>query len=463
MILRLKVYRLLLKVGIYSLSFLASYLGWWVWRGICELLGRPAVYSIRGHADEILFGAFVWALLSEHYKVTAFDELFLERTRARAALYACLATSFVLLATLYFSRNVLFPRGLLVCNVAAIFVLTVLLQLGFLILFRSHADMAKPSIVLVVGADEFARDAARRLQRLSFAPCQIAGFVRLPGQAVQVGGRRVYELGQLDLLTPSHGLDEAVIAVHPAQFSILPKLIKSLEHLCLPIRAVVDLGEGVVVREKLYQLGDIQMLDLNSTPADSLAYALLKRGFDICFSAAFLLVTAPLLGLVALIIRLTSPGPIFFVQERVGLNGKLFHMYKFRTMRATPGAGSDTTHTSAEDPRRTPFGAFLRRTSLDELPQFINVLKGDMSIVGPRPEMTHFVHKFLREVDRYNHRHALKVGITGWAQVNGWRGNTSIEKRIEYDLYYLQHWSFALDLRIILMTLFSGLINKNAY
>jgi Undecaprenyl-phosphate glucose phosphotransferase len=463
MILRLRVYRLLLKAGVYFISLLASYFGWILWRIACECLGRPTPYVLRGHISHVLFGAFVWALMAEHYKVTSFAELFRGRTGARTALYACMATFFVLLATLYFSRNILFPRGLLICDIAAIFVLTVLLHTLFRTLSRSQAELAEPTRLLVIGADEFACDAARRLRRLPVSPCRIVGFVRLPGQTVQVADGRVYELEQLGLLDSSHGIDEAVIAVHPTQFTLLPKLIKALEHLCLPVRAVVDLGEGVVVHEKLFQLESIQMLDLTSTPADSLDYALLKRAFDICFSACILVLTAPLCVLVALIIRLTSPGPIFFVQERVGLNGKPFRMLKFRTMRASAGPESTTCHTKVGDPRKTRFGTLLRKTSLDELPQFINVLKGDMSIVGPRPEMTYFVHKFLQEVDRYNNRHALKVGITGWAQVNGWRGNTSIEKRIEYDLYYLQNWSFGFDLRIILMTLFAGLINKNAY
>lgn len=463
MILRLRVYRLLLKVGVYLISLLASYLGWLMWKILCEILGRPAPYVLRGHISHVLFGAFVWVLMSEHYKVTSSAELFRGRTGARPAFYACMATFFVLLATLYFSRNILFPRGLLICDIAAIFVLTVWLHTLFRTMYRSRAELADPTRLLVIGADEFARDAARRLQRLPLAPCQIVGFVRLPGQTLQVEGWRVYELEQVGLLDSSHGIDEAIIAVHPTQFNLIPRLIKALEHLCLPVRAVVELGEGVVVHEKLFQLENIQMLDLTSTPADSLDYALLKRAFDIFFSAGILLLIAPVFGLVALIIRLTSPGPIFFTQERVGLNGKPFRMYKFRTMRTSAGPESMTCHTKAGDPRKTPFGTFLRKTSLDELPQFINVLKGDMSIVGPRPEMTYFVHKFLQEVERYNNRHALKVGITGWAQVNGWRGNTSIEKRIEYDLYYLQNWSFGFDLRIILMTLFAGLINKNAY
>jgi exopolysaccharide biosynthesis polyprenyl glycosylphosphotransferase len=176
-----------------------------------------------------------------------------------------------------------------------------------------------------------------------------------------------------------------------------------------------------------------------------------------------LLLTAPLFGLIAAIIRLTSPGPIFFIQERVGLNGRPFGMYKFRTMRTTPKAESDTLWTTADDSRKTIFGSILRKTSLDELPQFINVLNGEMSVVGPRPERPHFVQKFLYEVTRYNNRHTLKVGITGWAQVNGLRGDTSIEKRVEYDLYYLQNWSLVFDLRIIAMTIFAGLINRNAY
>jgi exopolysaccharide biosynthesis polyprenyl glycosylphosphotransferase len=240
-------------------------------------------------------------------------------------------------------------------------------------------------------------------------------------------------------------------------------IVRQLNRLCLPARAIVDLGEGIVVREKLFQLGTIQMLDLTSTPNESLDYALLKRIFDICFSAAVLVLTAPIFALIAAITRITSPGPVFFAQERVGLNGKSFRMYKFRTMHVSPTSETDTQWTIAADPRRTCFGAFLRKTSLDELPQFLNVLKGEMSVVGPRPERPHFVHKFLQEIMRYNHRHALKVGITGWAQVNGWRGDTSIQKRVACDLYYLQNWSFMFDLRIILMTIVSGLLNRHAY
>jgi len=462
-ILRLKRYRLFLKIAIYALPALAFSIGWWVWMLISTILGRPVLYSPGEHPAHIIFGTLVWAFIAERYRVTNFDELFRERTGARAAWSACIATVCALLATLYFSRDTLFPRGLLICDVALLLVLTILLHAVFRILYRSRAHFARPTRLLVVGADQFALDAAARLQRLAFARCEVVGFVRLAGQEVSVNGHPTYELEQVGVLDSTDGIDEVVIAIHPAQFSQIPQIIKTLEKLCLPAKALVDLGDGIVIREKLFQLGNVQMLDLTSTPAESLDYVLLKRVFDVCFAAIVLLLTAPLLGLIAAIIRLTSPGPILFAQERVGLNGKPFRMYKFRTMHVRPESESDTLWTSSADSRRTMFGSILRKTSVDELPQFINVLRGNMSVVGPRPERPHFVQKFLHEVARYNNRHALKVGITGWAQVNGLRGDTSIERRIEYDLYYLQNWSLAFDLRIIAMTIVSGLINRNAY
>lgn len=463
MILRLKLYRLITKVGIYGLSLSSFCLGCWAWQIVCQRLGRPAEYQPFGHIGQMLLGVIIWVLLSEHYQVTNFDELFRERTGARAAFSACTATTFVLLGLLYFSRNNAFPRGLLVSDVLALLVSTIVLHATFRILFRSRAHLANPTRLLVIGADRFARKAATRLQRVSIVNCEVAGYVRLPGQDVNVRSERIYDLDGLADMNSASGFDEAVIAIHPADFVQIPKIVPVLNRLCLPARAVVDFGEGIVVKEKLFQLGNMQMLDLTATPAESLDYALLKRAFDICFSSLVLILGAPLLAFVYAVVKISSPGPVLFVQERVGLNGRPFKMYKFRTMCVAPVNESDTVWTTPTDSRKTWFGSFLRKTSLDELPQFLNVLRGDMSVVGPRPERPHFVHKFLQEVTRYNSRHALKVGITGWAQVNGWRGDTSIEKRVEYDLYYLQNWSLAFDLRIILMTVFAGLVNKNAY
>jgi exopolysaccharide biosynthesis polyprenyl glycosylphosphotransferase len=205
------------------------------------------------------------------------------------------------------------------------------------------------------------------------------------------------------------------------------------------------------------------MLDVHIAPSETISYIVLKRCFDIAFSAVALAIMGIPMALIALAVKLTSPGPVFFSQERVGINGQVFRMLKFRTMKVAPASETDTRWTTEGDLRRTAIGSFLRKSSLDELPQFFNVFQGDMSVVGPRPERPHFVEKFNDEIDDYNARHHLKSGITGWAQVNGLRGDTDIAKRVELDIYYIQNWSFIFDLRIILMTIFSGFFAQNAY
>lgn len=198
-------------------------------------------------------------------------------------------------------------------------------------------------------------------------------------------------------------------------------------------------------------------------PVDSFTYVVGKRAFDICFAVFALILTAPVMVLISLIIKVTSPGPILFRQQRVGLSGRTFLMYKFRTMHRTSAGEDDRRWTRRDDPRRTRFGRWLRAASLDELPQFFNVLNGEMSVVGPRPERPYFVEQFMQTVSLYNTRHNLKVGITGWAQVNGWRGDTSIARRVEHDLYYLNNWSFGFDLRIIVLTILHLFSPRNAY
>lgn len=463
MLLRLRIYRLFLRIAVFLLVFPAFALGWRIWAVCMKSLHRPMLYPLHGHLGTLLVSSLVWALMAEHYRVTNVDEIFRERTGVRNTWSAALATTVVLLGTLYFMRDTVFPRALFISAVMVLVVLTLVVHAFFRLLARRKVWPGRPVQLLVVGADQFAADAAVRLQAIAMAPCQVVGYVRLPGQEVTIEDSAIFELDNLAELHPGMGIDEVVMAVHPAQFSQISKVIKALEKLCVPARAIVDLGEGIVVRERLFQLGRLQMLDLTTTPADLPDYILLKRIFDVCFSTTVLVLAAPVMALIALLIRLSSPGPIFFVQERIGLNGVPFRMYKFRTMNTVSPSESDTCWTVKDDSRRGLLGTFLRKTSLDELPQFINVLKGDMSVVGPRPERPFFVNQFSNEVSRYNNRHWLRVGITGWAQVNGLRGDTSIGKRIEYDLYYIQNWTFSFDLRIILLTVLSAVIGKNAY
>ena len=192
-------------------------------------------------------------------------------------------------------------------------------------------------------------------------------------------------------------------------------------------------------------------------------YKFFKRLFDITISMIGLIITSPILLISAIAIKIESPGPIIFKQERVGLDRKTFSMYKFRSMRLQTDEEEMDKWTTKNDPRKTWWGNFMRKTSIDELPQFFNVLKGDMSVIGPRPERPFFVDKFKEEIPRYMIKHQVRPGITGWAQVNGLRGDTSIEDRIEHDLYYIENWTFGLDLKIIILTILKGFINKNAY
>jgi putative colanic acid biosynthesis UDP-glucose lipid carrier transferase len=239
---------------------------------------------------------------------------------------------------------------------------------------------------------------------------------------------------------------------------VVGEMTTRLVHVCL----VPDLFQFDILNGRVTELDGLPVIHLiDETPLDF--RRAVKRGIDIVFSAALLAVISPLLLVVAVAVKLSSPGPVFYRQERMGLNGQRFDMLKFRSMPVDAEAETGAVWARAGERRATRVGSFLRRTSLDELPQFINVLRGDMSIVGPRPERPVFILEFRDRVPRYMLRHKMKAGITGWAQVNGWRGDTSIERRIEHDIYYIRNWSLRLDLKIMLMTLWRGFVNENAY
>jgi exopolysaccharide biosynthesis polyprenyl glycosylphosphotransferase len=227
------------------------------------------------------------------------------------------------------------------------------------------------------------------------------------------------------------------------------------------VKLVPDVYQYATLFGGLEEWGGLPIVNLQSIGVLGLN-AVIKRLFDAAFSSFFLLLLSPLLAVVALLVKAASPGPVLFAQERVGLDGKPFWMIKFRTMRIDAEA-QGPVFAQDGDPRTTPLGALLRRLSLDELPQLWNVLVGDMSLVGPRPERPVFIDQFRRRIPKYQLRHMVKAGMTGWAQIHGLRGRTSIEKRVEYDLYYIEHWSLLLDLKILARTMAGGFLSRNAY
>jgi putative colanic acid biosynthesis UDP-glucose lipid carrier transferase len=256
-------------------------------------------------------------------------------------------------------------------------------------------------------------------------------------------------------------VDEVWLALPLGDEAGIRETLHALRHSTASIRFAPDLFTLRLINHGVSDVLGVTMFDLSTSPMTGVNQ-LVKWLEDKVLSSLILLLISPLMILLALGVKLTSPGPVFYRQERVGLNNKPFHMLKFRSMPVdTEKSGVQWGGSAAK--ATTRFGQFIRKTSLDELPQFLNVLKGDMSIVGPRPERPMFVEQFKEEIPDYMKKHMVKAGITGWAQVHGWRGDTDLKTRIEYDLYYIENWSFWLDLKIVLMTIFKGFVNKNAY
>jgi Undecaprenyl-phosphate glucose phosphotransferase len=275
-----------------------------------------------------------------------------------------------------------------------------------------------------------------------------------------------FYLGKLERFTEiirTNQIDEVIIAKPMGKDEIIIKVAKKCEEEGVRFHIVPEYFCLVKRRAVLDNLGDIPLIGIRTEPLSLLSNRIIKRTFDIILSLSALIILSPILFIIGMIIKTTSLGPVFFRQRRVGTNNKEFEMYKFRSMVVQDKKKSDTVWTTADDDRITPIGKFMRKTNIDELPQLWNVLLGNMSIVGPRPERKHFVEKFKTDIPNYKVRHLVKSGITGLAQANGWRGDTSIANRVEYDLFYLENWSFWLDVKIIWKTVFNRKVWQNAY
>jgi Undecaprenyl-phosphate glucose phosphotransferase len=316
--------------------------------------------------------------------------------------------------------------------------------------------------VLIAGAGDLGRMVADRILHHRELGYQVVGFVDDRAGGDHIGYRGLPLLGTLEEvgeIAQREKIDHLYVALPLEEHSKLLDLVEITSRECIDIKVVPDLLQFIAIRARLEDLDGLPVINVNDVPLQGFN-AWLKRLLDIILSAAALaLLTIPL-GIIALLVKWTSLGPVFYRQERMGLDGKAFNVYKFRSMYVNAEDTSGPVWARDDDPRATPLGRWLRRFDLDELPQFWNVLRGDMSIVGPRPERPFFVEQFKHRIPQYMLRHKVKAGITGWAQVNGWRGNTSLEKRIEYDLYYIENWSVTLDLKIMWLTVVRGLFQR---
>ena len=278
--------------------------------------------------------------------------------------------------------------------------------------------------------------------------------------------RGIKVLGRVENLTIillQNKLDEIAITLGLAEYHKLEHIVSMCEKSGVHTKFIPDYNNIIPTKPYTEDLLGLPVINIRHVPLSNALNAFSKRCVDLFGAIVALILFSPVMAVVSVIIKATSPGPLIFRQERIGLQNKPFPMYKFRSMVVQDAASEKAKWTVQNDPRVTPIGKFIRKTSIDELPQLFNVLKGDMSLVGPRPERPQFVEKFREEIPRYMVKHQVRPGLTGWAQVNGYRGDTSIRKRIEHDLYYIENWTLGFDFKILFLTFFKGFVNKNAY
>jgi Undecaprenyl-phosphate glucose phosphotransferase len=315
---------------------------------------------------------------------------------------------------------------------------------------------------VIVGTGRVARKTARALRRANWMGIKNLGFIEDQPSRWTADLDIMGQFADLPALIAKYNVAQVFIALPMSRYDDARRVYDILSQTLVEVRLVADVPALAGVSLTTTNLDGLPVIGLRESPHFGLN-VVIKRAMDMVLALAALIVLAPLMLLISALVKLTSPGPVFYRQERCGLHGGTFQMLKFRSMGVNAEHQTGAVWARKDDPRRTRFGAFLRRTSLDELPQFINVLMGDMSLVGPRPERPVFIQQFRRTIPNYMARHAVKAGITGWAQVHGWRGNTSLRKRVQFDLYYITHWTPWLDFRILWMTLCHGLFHRNAY
>jgi len=392
------------------------------------------------------------------YHSRRMDSVFADLTVLAKVAVACLV---LLEALSHFVRD-LRPSPLFIVHfVAANFVVLSLARVGMRLFLRELRRRGyNTKNLVVVASPDLGDRLCKKLAQRSHYGYRILTPIEYSKQRPESASLLLEEFQESLRLTR---VDDVILALPAQAHDLSARLVDECESRGINVHLVPDLFPLIQSDTQVYDLDGLPLINVRLYPTECFGYVFLKRTFDVVISLAVLIVFSPVYLIVAVLIKLTSPGPVFLVQERVGLNGKKFKMLKFRTMRSDGAYNLDTHWTTEGDPFITPLGRWLRRANLDELPQFLNVLKGDMSLVGPRPERPFFIEQFRQEIPDYMLRHYVKCGITGWAQVNGWRGDTSIRERLAHDLYYMRNWALTFDLKIILLTLTRSFFHRNAY
>lgn len=350
------------------------------------------------------------------------------------------------------------------------FVINVVLEESFRLLLRHMLQSIRRNgynlkHILLVGYSRAAEQYIDRIQQNPQWGYNVRGILddHIARGTTYKGIKVIGSIGNLLYILPESRLDEIAITLGLEEYYKLEKIVAECEKSGVHTKFIPDYGNIIPTRPYTEDLLGLPVINIRYVPLSNTFHAFLKRCVDIVGSIVCIILFSPVMAATAIAVKATSKGPLIFKQERVGLHNRPFSMYKFRTMYVQTEEEERKGWTQKNDPRITKIGRLLRKTSLDEFPQLFNVLKGDMSLVGPRPERPQYVEKFREEIPRYMIKHQVRPGMTGWAQIHGYRGDTSIRKRIEYDLYYIENWTLGLDIKILFLTIFKGFINKNAY
>lgn len=421
--------------------------------------------TLAVYLPNIILLSFLWLIAAETLGLYKSKRIESPWTDWKIIAYALVLTVFLYMSIGFIAKSFDISRLLLILFTPFAFIVLG----GWHFVFRFFLSQARAKgynqrNLLIIGAGQTGRRFAYEISTHRETGYRVIGFLDdQPETIVDSSFTILGRLSDIRTVLSEYLIDRVVVALSMNDSRHIQDVVKECEYAGIEVNIIPDLFQFIHPKAKVLNLNGIPLIGLRPNPVDTWQYVYLKRLFDIVFSLVILLIVGPLFLFLMLMIKLTSKGPIFFVQKRLGTHGRPFRFYKFRTMQSRNERESDTRWTTKDDDRVTWIGAILRTTSLDELPQFWNVLRGDMSVVGPRPERPHFAKMFREDIPAYMIRHQVKTGLTGWAQVNGLRGDTSIEKRIEFDLYYIENWSFSFDLRIILMTIVKGFLNQNAY
>lgn len=429
-------------------------------------LKEPTSYAVIFHATSVFRFILLWLLIFYFYKL--YDWRYLWRISGESArvVNAVTLSIFTIMIGSFLGKDTALSRAWLLL---AWFFCIVLVIVGRsvvrYVIYWFRRQGIHTTRLLIVGTNEEAKTIAEQIFKLPGLGLELLGFVedeQPVGTEVMAGLKVVGSARKLRELISKEKVDLLILVSSAFSHKRMLEIIQSLEDVEVEIQMSAGLFEMVTSRVAVRDIGGVPLLYITKIRLKGLNL-LMKTVFDYVFAAASLILLSPLMLLIAVLVKATSPGPIFYNQPRVGQDGKVFNMHKFRTMIEKAEEETGPVWARREDPRCTPLGGFLRRLSLDELPQLFNVLKGEMSLVGPRPERPVFVESFHNSVPRYTDRHRIKAGITGWAQVNGLRGNTSLEERVKYDNFYIENWSLLLDIEILMRTLLRVFREENAY